>query len=253
MIASLLKWAEQLRDLASELFYPLRCAACQRVGVAFCSRCLATIRPLVAHHCPRCDRPLEPSTSLLNQPDGCPHCQSQFPSLNGLRVFAAYASPLKEAIHALKYGAFEAVAEPLGQKLAETWRERGITIDGVLPVPLHPERVQERGYNQSELLANALCNRLHLPLHQNLLQRMRPTRPQVGLNHAERLQNVVGAFAATSSVAGGRWLLVDDVCTSGATLEGCATALRANGAKQVWAAVLARPLQGDDILPKEKL
>lgn len=159
-----------------------------------------------------------------------------------------HETPLREAIHALKYNAFPAIARPLGEHLAEIWRTRGTQVDGVIPVPLHTERLQQRGYNQSALLAETLCDIVGLPLYDNLIYRTRSTRPQVGLTHAERLQNVADAFAATPDVAGKQWLLVDDVCTTGATLEGCAAALWAKGALQVWAVVLARPTGGSNPL-----
>jgi ComF family protein len=246
MVAAMRRVAYQLRDLARELLYPPRCSVCQRGGTYFCSACLAKITSAVVAACPRCDRPLDDTNPLHVHHYSCQACHNQFPSLNGLRVFAPYGSPLKEAIHALKYTSFPAVATPLGQKLAALWQERGIPVDGVLPVPLHPERVRERGYNQSALLGEVLCDTLGVPFYDNFLQRIRPTRPQVGLTRQDRLQNVADAFEADPTVASGKWLLVDDVCTSGATLEGCAAALRAKGATQVWAIVLARPLQGDD-------
>lgn len=243
MVASVGRVAQQLKALVWELLYPPRCEACKRLGTYFCSACLAQIAPpLSLPRCPRCDRPQD-STNPLTALNTCLACDQQFPSLNGLRVFGGYQSPLKEAIHALKYTRFPAVAHPLGQKLADLWQAQKIDVDGVIPVPLHAERVQQRGYNQSTLLAEVVCERLRIALYDNLVQRVRPTRPQVGLNYQERLQNVADAFEADPTVSGTRWLLVDDVCTSGATLEGCAAALRAKGAMQVWALVLARPLQ----------
>lgn len=245
MAASIGRVAQQLKELVGELLYPPRCEACKRLGTYFCSACLAKITPLTLPRCPRCDRPINDTNPLLSH-NQCRECRQQFPSLNGLRVFGIYQSPLKEAIHALKYTRFPAVAHPLGQKLAEHWRVQGVAVDGVIPVPLHAERVQQRGYNQSTLLADVLCDSLGIPLYDNLVQRVRSTRPQVGLSRQERLQNVADAFEADPVVSSGNWLLVDDVCTSGATLEGCAAALRAKGAVQVWAAVLARPLQMED-------
>jgi ComF family protein len=235
--------AQQLKELVLELVYPPRCKACERVGTYFCGGCLTRIIPLTVPRCPRCDRPLDDQNPL--RPIGCADCWRKFPSLNGLRVLGIHQTPLREAIHVLKYDGFPAVARPLGEQLAAEWRVRGAMVDGVIPVPLHPERIAKRGYNQSTLLANALCNTLELSLYDNLIQRTRPTRPQVGLTHAERLQNVADAFAADPLVSGKRWLLVDDVCTTGATLEGCAAALRAAGAIQVWAVVLARPIRDD--------
>jgi ComF family protein len=234
----------QLYDLFLELMFPPRCAACKRGGVYFCSDCLTRLEPLAAERCPRCDDALDPSARRYGRE--CARCYRQFPSVHGLRLFGAYETPLKEAIQTLKYERFPALAEPLGQRLAAEWLARGEPVDGVIPVPLHAERLRERGYNQSTLLAEVVCREHGLPLQEGYLARTRPTRPQVGLSRGERLTNVRGAFAAEPAVARGRWLLVDDVCTTGATLEGCAAALRAQGAEAVWALVLARPAEGHD-------
>jgi ComF family protein len=145
----------------------------------------------------------------------------------------------------LKYHGRAGVAGPLGTLLAERWLAApGCAVDGVLPVPLHPARLRERGFNQSALLAQGLAERLARPLHTDLLWRGRATAPQVGLSPEERLNNVTGAFRAAPGVRGGRWLLVDDVCTTGATLEACAAALRDQGARAVWAITLAHPFHG---------
>ncbi len=169
-------------------------------------------------------------------------CQRQRSYLDGMRVVGPHVAPLRVAIHALKYEWRSDLAAPLGTLLAGRWEDAaGSDVDGVLPVPLHASRQRERGFNQSRLLAEVLTIRLEFPLHVELLWRERATIPQVGLNWQERRQNVAGAFRAAPAVAGGRWLLVDDVCTSGATLEASAHALREQGASAVWAITLARP------------
>ncbi len=153
-----------------------------------------------------------------------------------------HVEPLRGAIHALKYQDRTALAVPLGHLLAERWLD--VTpqqVDGLVPVPLHPQRLRERGYNQATLLASAMAPVLALPIQEGLLRRERPTPPQVGLAQQARLRNVAGAFQATGDVAGGRWLLVDDVCTTGATLQACAQTLHAAGADTVWAITLTRP------------
>ncbi len=226
----------QLRVLLTELLYPPRCEACHRPGTYFCADCLTAIAPFPAPRCPRCDMPLASDTA------DCARCRRHdIPTLNGLRVCGNYTSPLQNAIHALKYNRFRDIAVPLSTLLAEAWQTRGVAVDGLIPVPLHSERLHARGFNQAELLAHTMAHTLAVPLYTDYMVRTRPTRPQVGLQRDARLQNVQGAFEATEAVRGGRWLLVDDVCTSGATLEGCATALRQQGAKLVWAITLARP------------
>lgn len=226
----------QLVQFARELIFPPHCAACNRGGIPYCDDCLAQINATPGPRCSRCDAPLD-STSA-----SCAYCRSApLPELDGLRLLAWHDSPLKEAIHALKYDYFQALATPLGHLLGHHWQTNPTPLDGLIPVPLHPHRIAERGFNQSELLAQAMATHLHLPVETQALHRRRATPPQVGQNRAARLANVAGAFEASPTVDGGAWLLVDDVCTTGATLTACATALRAQGAAHVWSIVLARP------------
>jgi ComF family protein len=121
-----------------------------------------------------------------------------------------------------------------------------MSVDGILALPLHPERERERGYNQSYLLAHVCAQQLGVPLLTDLLVRTRATVAQAQLSASQRQQNVAHAFATTPAAAGtlsGRTLLViDDVCTTGATLEACAEPLFAAGAAAVWGLVLACPL-----------
>jgi len=118
-------------------------------------------------------------------------------------------------------------------------------MDGVVAVPLHPARLRERGYCQSDLLARELARGLRLPYWRGAVARLRHTRPQVGLTVAERWDNMRDAFACRSEgVIAQRVILIDDVCTTGATLDACTQALRAGGARSVWGLVLARSMPG---------
>jgi ComF family protein len=233
-----------LYHLALELIFPPRCGSCNRLGVYFCADCLTRLAPPPTLRCPRCDQMLD--SPLPPRATQCAACRTDFPSLQGLRIFSVYQNELKAAIHALKYNGLPMLAQPLGDKMAADWQARGVAVDGVIPVPLHPERVQQRGYNQSVLLAKVLCEKIGAPLREDVLVRVRPTRPQVGLSRAERLNNVAAAFESHHPLQGGTWLLVDDVCTSGATLEACANALLTAGATAVWAVAAARPLRQEE-------
>ena len=152
-----------------------------------------------------------------------------------------FEGPLREAIHHLKYSGRTSLAEPLGSYLEASWRSASLPADLIVPVPLHVARQRERGYNQSALLAMPLSRVSKLPVVEPALKRVKATSPQVTLNAAERKANVCEAFEACGDlVQGRRVLLVDDVCTTGATLESSSIALRQAGAASVWALTLAR-------------
>ncbi|MDQ7031017.1 MAG: ComF family protein [Ardenticatenia bacterium] len=157
-----------------------------------------------------------------------------------MRVVGHHTGALRRAIHALKYEGRTDVARPLGLLLAARWHHTGVPVAGLLPVPLGAARLAERGYNQAALLAHEMGCVLKLPVLTGALHRVRETRPQVGLSQEDRLTNVRGAFQASPELAGKRWLLVDDVCTTGATLSACAQALLDCGATAVYAITLTR-------------
>ncbi|NJN95963.1 MAG: ComF family protein [Anaerolineales bacterium] len=141
----------------------------------------------------------------------------------------------------LKYRNHKAVAFILATILAEAYRRFQLKVDVIMPVPLHPSRLRERGYNQSELLAKSLSELLDLPLDSRTLQRTRSTKSQMTLGFNERHQNVAEAFACESFAGTGQTiLLVDDVCTTGSTLDACADALKKMGVGAVWGLTLAK-------------
>ncbi len=212
------------------LLFPPRCVSCERsTGWALCPPCIEQSAAFPLPRCSRCDLPLEAE-----------HVCTLPPVLRAARVVAPHAGPLRRAIHALKYEGRTDVARPLGIMLAARWRHTGVPVDGLLPVPLGAARHTQRGYNQAALLAEEMAHVLELPVLCDALRRVRETRPQVGLSRKERLENVRGAFRASSALAGRSWLLVDDVCTTGATLSACAQALLAAGATRVYAITLTR-------------
>jgi ComF family protein len=162
-------------------------------------------------------------------------------NLDGIYAVAVFEDALRQAIHALKYENNITLAAPLGVMMVDLWRRGGMPqTDLILPVPLHTRRQGERGYNQSTLLARVLGHGVGIPVDEHTLIRQRATLPQVGLGPSERQQNVEGAFACRGHLEGKRAVVVDDVCTTGATLEVCAAALRAGGAGSVWALTRAR-------------
>ena len=222
-----------------DILFPPRCAGCQKSGYILCPSCTMQIGPLPRALCQRCCTPLAINGT-------CKQCQYHPPNLTGLRVVSAYQEPLRSCIHALKYDGNTRLAEPLGQLLARAYLYYGMGADAIIPVPLHSERQQQRGYNHAHLLAEVCATRIGIPLRNNILMRHRATTAQVGLKPDERRQNVAGAFLctppfATRTLEGRTILVIDDVCTTGATLEACAAPLFAAGAASVWGLVLARP------------
>lgn len=223
-----------------DLLFPPHCAGCRRGGTLLCSACWQTMQPLTLPLCQRCGSPL-PTTGA-----SCTACRYHHSSLHGLRYVNHYQGPLRKAIHALKYEGQQRLAQPLGLLLAEAFRRYRMETDGIIPLPLHPQRQQQRGYNQADLLARVCAAHLKVPYLENLVLRQRMTLAQVDLTFSERRHNVAGAFALASDalprLAGYRsLLLIDDVSTTGATLQACAAPLAAAGIQQVWGLVLGKP------------
>jgi ComF family protein len=153
---------------------------------------------------------------------------------------AFFEGNLRQAIHAFKYKQRPELARVLGSLLISYLYANPLPADAIAAVPLHPTRERARGYNQALLLARALGAQTHLPVFEDALKRVRATPSQTELDAAERQANVKDAFIADEHVAGKRWLLIDDVCTTGATMDDCSVALKQCGAQSVWGLALAR-------------
>ena len=187
--------------------------------------------------CPHCGKP-------QGTADLCSNCVDHLQSIEGLRSTCLYEGTLREAIHRFKYGNMRALAVPLGDLLVDVWRSVSRGVEVLVPVPLHRRRLRERGYNQSRLLALRLSTSVGVPVVDDALRRIRYTASQTRLGMHERHENVVNAFSCVSDrLQGKRVALVDDVCTTGATLEACGAALRAGGVASVWAVTVARAVQ----------
>jgi ComF family protein len=229
-----------------DMLFPPKCASCERAGHRICPDCAQLVTPTPADVCQRCGR-VQPTAV-----ETCPHCRSEsvFP-LRQVRAAALHTAPLREWIHLLKYEGRRDLAPLMARYLVAAldrhdWVEIVPRLDAVAPVPLHAERLRERGYNQAELLAQGLCQQRNLLLRTDLLRRERMTRSQVGLNAVERRENVESAFMASPACRGLRLLLIDDVYTTGATLRACAQAALDAGAAQIYALTLALPDHTDN-------
>jgi ComF family protein len=220
-----------------DLLYPPRCVSCQNPDAWLCRHCLNNILFIKAPFCERC------GTSLATPLSSCGQChKNPLKYIDGIRAASLFKNnPIRPAIHYLKYNTRKAVAAILGQILAEAYQRYDLSADVIVPVPLHPARLRERGYNQSELLARNVGRILSLPINTTTLQRVRQTKSQMELGAEERYRNVVGAFICRdNALAGQRVLLIDDVSTTGSTLDACADALKQGGVSSVWGLTLAK-------------
>ena len=174
----------------------------------------------------------------------CPQCVNWRAEIDGIRSPFQFDGVIKRAVYQLKYGNIRALAQSLAELLQDYLLTYPVPVEVLVPVPLHQKRLRERGYNQSVLLAKELGKLIKLPIVDDCLVRLRHTPPQVKTATViERQSNVAGAFTCRDSrLQNKQVLLIDDVSTSGATLDACATALKAAGAASVWGLVLAREI-----------
>lgn len=229
-----------------DVVYPPRCVVCQRPGAVVCAACLSSMHPPAAPTCAKCGATIPDAGSPV--PRLCPDCAAGrgLAHLDGIRVATKYAGAGRTALLALKFGGQQRVAELLALLMVAPFECDIRSADIVIPVLLHAARKRDRGYNQAELLARALARHEGLRVRTDILERTRATEAQTHLSAQERRRNVAGAFRLTSpeaaaTVQGKRILLVDDVTTTGSTLDAAAEPLRAAGAECVWGLAFARP------------
>ncbi|HSS60730.1 MAG TPA: ComF family protein [Candidatus Limnocylindrales bacterium] len=217
-----------------DFLLPPRCGGCRSIGAWLCDRCRSSIRRLEEPLCRRC------GVELPYARKDCA-CRARLRSLTRLRSAVAYEGPIERAVHRFKYEGWRRLAGPLALLMAERLAVEGVAAAWVIAVPLHSTRRRQRGFNQSELLAAELRQHLALRPPPGVLVRTRPTPPQVGNDRKRRFENVAGAFAWQGSrLEGQAILLVDDVATTGATLDACASALRIGGSGPVTGVSIAR-------------
>jgi ComF family protein len=224
----------QLKSSFLDLLFPLRCLGCGRDGSLLCPDCCQSLPRIKQPYCQRCGTP-------LTEGNLCPACISYPPSIEGIRSVFLFGGTVRQAIHQFKYRNIKAMAAPLGRLLADYLHTYPLPGDILVPVPLHSRRLRERGYNQSALLAKETGRLMGLPVDEGTLLRKRDTITQAKTaNAAERHLNVTDAFSCRKELGGERVLLIDDVCTTGATLEACSVALKTAGAGSVWGLTVAR-------------
>jgi ComF family protein len=229
-----------------DMLFPLRCLGCDAKNVWICTACLHGIPIHTEQRCPTCLHRITPFGQT------CFDCRdATSPMLDGLFAASPYHdSLLPYAIHTFKYRFIPGLSAPLGDFLTEVVQRSALPLpDLIIPVPLHRRRLRFRGFNQSELLARELSQSLtpglEIPLMSDILLRIRHTKPQMKTeSREERLANLKNAFAMAEgkkeTIRGKYIWLVDDVATTGTTLEECAAVLKQHGAKRVFGVVLAQ-------------
>ncbi|MDE2787322.1 MAG: ComF family protein [Chloroflexota bacterium] len=226
--------AEQAGRTLLDALYPLECAGCGGSGKIICDRCAQELPWLVPPCCRVC--------AAHSEFELCQACAQSGRRFDGVRAPYRYEGSIRQAILALKYGGIKAAAPQLGDMLAEYLKGNPLPGDLMAPVPMHASRRRERGYNQAELLARRVAGRCDVPYYGELLARTRRVDPQAGMTSAvSRAANVADSVAVSrpNDVDGAQIILVDDVATTGSTLEVCAAALKDAGAVSVWCLTLA--------------
>ena len=238
----MLVWGLGIKDAALHWLWPHICLACREdlpfpLEGPLCGACLGGLRRLDGPLCDRCGGPWKGPEAL------CPACRKGLCALDSVRAAFPYRMPLPPLLYAFKYGGRLWAGRALGDWMAGAFSRHSElrAAHALVPVPLHPARERRRGFNQARILALAVGRASGLPVIDALRRRWN-TRAQSKFPRSERGGRLAGAFAPApgADVRGLRVVLIDDVCTSGATLEACAKALRATGAESVKAFALAR-------------
>lgn len=217
-----------------DLLFPPHCAGCGKNGARWCDGCKASVNLVNPPYCPKC------GNSQLND-HLCQECVADPPTFTALRSWAIFDGVLRNAIHKFKYERDISLGETFAKPLCDLLQQLMWNINLIIPVPLSKGRLRERGYNQSAFLARPVALYFGIKYSEQSLERVRETQTQVGLNAVQRRHNVAQAFTANANIVGNKVILViDDVTTTGSTLDACAEALIKANAKNVYGLTLAR-------------
>ncbi|MEX2143390.1 MAG: ComF family protein, partial [Anaerolineales bacterium] len=209
---------------------------CGALGEVWCPKCQATVRIIGKPMCSLCGLPLRSAKKCLA-------CALHDYKFTASRAWGAYRGELRQAILHLKHRRNASLGQSLARNLWQVYMAQDWDIDCLIPVPLGYQRMQQRGYNQVDILARPFASMAGLPYAESVLIRRHETLPQFELNAAERWENLHGSFVADPEpLKGMRVLVIDDIMTTGATLDSAAEALREAGATQVYAITLARTI-----------
>ena len=245
----LARWLESLAGDLTSVVFPAGCLLCDALlthahRIPLCETCLASFQRIAPPICRICGQPLPVPAKPVEGEAVCRECVEGKFGFQLARSFGVYEGALARAIVLLKHERIEPLASFFSLRLLDLVRSdpRLLPADVVIPVPLHRQTRKDRGYNQVDLFARSLARRLHLPYYPILLMRSRPRPEKHLLSQEERWEAVRGAFVMRRGgrVDNLRVLLLDDVMTTGATLDACARALREAGARSVLGLTIAR-------------
>lgn len=231
--------AFKLINSSLNLIYPTSCPICQGNADNFltspiCKGCWEKIKPHTGHSCQICAKPLSEEYMEI-----CADCHNHMPHYSQALSFTTFEGTIREAIHLYKYSSLTRFADAISSLMCNLEIP---AADIMIPVPITKKRLKERGFNQSLLLARKLGKKYNIPVQFNLLAKVKETGQQALLKGTERRLALKGAFKPTKKIDGQRIILVDDVMTTGTTINECAKTLIEGGASMVYAIVAARTI-----------
>lgn len=245
----MVRWLEDFAGALTSVVFPAGCRLCDAPlmharRLPICEACLASFQVILPPICDLCGQVLPVSAQSSESAAICSNCSQDRFAFQAARSFGVYEGALSHAIILLKYERLEPLGTYFAIQLLQLLRRDAqlLPVDVIVPVPLHRQKRKDRGFNQVDLFAHPLARRLHLPYRPVLLMRSRPRPEKHLLTQEERWEAVRGAFAMRQGgrVDNLRVLLLDDVMTTGATLDACARALREAGARSVLGLTIAR-------------
>lgn len=217
--------------------YPPRCCNCDIQGVVFCQECFSQVKKITGNLCRKCGYPIG------NNQKYCVDCQQNLPPFDQMRSWAVFEGPVQKAVHSLKYRKDLALGSVLADPLIDLLKTTDWTFDLVLPVPLSRARFRERGYNQAALIARNLAVKMDIEYSNDTVSRVKHTKTQISLDVNKRFMNLMDAFYANPAKLKTRnILIIDDVITTGATMQNCSSALIKAGAEKVYCLSVARSI-----------
>ena len=216
-----------------DLLLPEYCVVCRREGSYLCPDCEPALSTLQKPFCVVCASPRVPQL--------CDWCRRTAPAFDSVRAPYEFRDTARRIVHDLKYRHIRIAVPRIARLLAEYLERNPYPIDAYCSVPLHPSRERSRGFNQSELITRELSRLTGVPVNSAALRRTRNTPPQVSMETSgDRRRNIADAFECLSDVSARRYMLIDDVVTTGSTMSACADALKNAGAANVWGLAFAR-------------